>query len=153
VRYNLVDELREAGQWQLSPYLSADVVWYDQSSYQENGAGVLDQIALPFQNTYSTAGAGLAITKAFGDDHQLLVSLGYKGVIGGNNSQMTVTYSGAPDQQVMIGGNTQDSNYAVMGINYQGKISENWSADAQLWSELGSYSSYLSADLSVNFFW
>jgi hypothetical protein len=150
VRSNLQQNKEKV--WRVSPYANAHVTCYNQDGYTESGAGVLDQIADKFSNTYSTGEIGF---EAGRDMHKgrCAVVLGYKKVLGGNNPDMAIAYKDNPDDKLNIIGNAQDGEYIVAGVHFQGEPAENWTLAAHIDSEIGKSSQNLTASLMSRWAW
>ena len=149
-RYNLTAAKKKV--WQVSPYADVNVTWYNQDAYQENGAGSYNQAADSLRNTYSTGEIGIELARRMSKG-RLRLTLGYKRVLGGNNPELGLAYSGNPDSKLTVGGNEQDRECAVIGFGYEGELAKDWMLQAQIDSENGRQSSSYTGSLMLQRTW
>jgi anti-sigma regulatory factor (Ser/Thr protein kinase) len=109
-RYNIHHDQNKV--WQISPYTDVNVNWYNQDRYKESGAGVYNQEADPFNNTYSTGEVGLEFARSL-PKGSLAVNVGYKKVLSGSNPNMSVVYSGNPNGKLTISDTTEIKPYLL----------------------------------------
>jgi len=149
-RYNL--HHNKERQWQVSPYTDVQITRYNQDTYMERGAGVFNQEADKLLNTYSTGEIGIEVRRELSKGHYG-ASLGYKKVLSGNNPDMSIAYNGNPSEKIKISGHEQDSEFVVLGINFQGALAKNWTLDGQVDRELGRSSKSLTASVMARRVW
>ena len=138
--------------WRTIPYGALDITHYRQDSYAETDAGVYNQQADDLTNTYSTFEAGLKFTRPL-PHGRLSAKLGYKHVLSGYNPEMTVTFSGNPQDKLTVTGSTQDRNYLTWQLASEGSLGNNWSLTSQVSGEKGQHSHYWQATAMLKRVW
>ena len=138
--------------WQVSPYADIHISRYNQDGYSESGAGKLSQIADPFANTYSTGEIGLEMARPI-PKGRYAFRVGYKRVLGGNDPDLTIAYSGAAGSKLTIRGSEQDKERLTFGFNIQGQLAKNLTIDSQINHLRGSASRSLTAAVTLRKVW
>ena len=146
-KYTLPTEKESA--WQISPYAGVHLIRYKQNSYTEQGAGIYSQQADKLQNTYSTGECGVEFAKKLPQGQQYTLNIGYKKVLGGNEPEMTVAYSGNPGEKFKQSGNEQDKEYLVWGLHVQSELAKDWTINSQIENEIGRHSKNVNASVML----
>jgi subtilase-type serine protease len=95
---------------------------------------------------------GLEIGRRF-PKGRYAIKIGYEKVFSGNDPELTIAYSGNPDEKLKISGAGQDNGSFVLGISAQGYLGKNWKVDGQVASAVGKHSRQINAYVMVCRYW
>ncbi len=137
--------------WRVRPYVALDLTQYRQDSWRESGAGLYDQRASSFHNTYMTGETGLEVGREWGRVSGS-VNAGYKRVLNGLNPGMAVAFAGEDSWRQIYGGR-QGRDFLTLGLSAAVKLSARWRVTLRVESEQSSDSRALGASAGVRYMW
>lgn len=149
-KYNL--HHKQGKHWEVSPYVEASMVRYNQDPYTETGADIFNKSSDGWSNTYKSGEFGIEVSKKmkqgiFG------LKLGYKKIFSGIQPAMDIIYDGSPGNKIMDDGYSLDRQYFTTAIRYERQMNKDWQLGGEVNGEFGSNSRSLTASLTFKKTW